>query len=548
MVVWSAKGSKTTPGVAADEVVIIDSEDAVAATKNKRMGYQNLADSLLDLSSVSSLTDGQTTILSTSLVAFEQGGSKFKASFVPNASTNLNISNQTQLEAELGTDLEIPDGDNVTITILDSFTLTKPFKIGLGSSLRIHGTTINVSITYTGASAMFQNTNPANLINILDITDILLIGDGTNSVFDLVGGLVLILDSMQFQGFDSLGTVEVPGNVISNVAIFDVDIGFVFINPANIIVDSVTLSNFAPLGITLFSVISNIAGSITFTNVLGPGTFAGDSLFFLDPNAPETLTYIITRSPSLTLGDFYQQGTIIAINSVADNGSGDTRFTTAASHGLRVGQVVVISDFATETTYNGTFIVTAVDTPITGTTFDAEIVFIATDTGNMNKASFDSTDVSVLSIGNQGEADSMFIAESGFEDAGAGVTTINTVDVPEVIVNANFAFANLERFGEGTSNQGQVIALDPSTRRYAVSYSGSLMKTGGSAIMGVVLLKNGSLVGFNPPRSPSSTSAQVGGVNIIELTENDTLQVGIINYTNDDDITATHVDLVINRA
>jgi len=146
---WSGKGSKASPGVAADEIMILDSQDAIAATKNKRMSYQNLSDSLLNLSSIAGLTNGQTTILSSSIVTFEQGGSKFKASFVPNASTVLNISNQPQLEAELGTDLEIANGINVTINVLESFTLTKPFKIGLASSVKIVGVTLRREILYT---------------------------------------------------------------------------------------------------------------------------------------------------------------------------------------------------------------------------------------------------------------------------------------------------------------------------------------------------------------------------------------------------------------
>jgi len=139
MVVWSSKGSKTTPGVAADQVMILDSEDAVAATKNKRMGFQNQADSYLNLSSVAGLTDGTPTILSSAQIVFEQGGSKFRTSFIPNPIRQVNVINQAQLESEFGTDIEIPNGDEITISINDSFTMTKPFKIGLGSSLEITG-------------------------------------------------------------------------------------------------------------------------------------------------------------------------------------------------------------------------------------------------------------------------------------------------------------------------------------------------------------------------------------------------------------------------
>lgn len=48
---WSDKGQKTDPGVAADQIMLLDSEDGNPATKNKRMDYQNLADTLSNLSS-----------------------------------------------------------------------------------------------------------------------------------------------------------------------------------------------------------------------------------------------------------------------------------------------------------------------------------------------------------------------------------------------------------------------------------------------------------------------------------------------------------------
>jgi len=275
MVVWSAKGAKGTPGVAADELMILDSEDAIDATKNKRMSYQNLADSLLDLSSISGLTDGESTILSTSLVAFEQGGSKFKASMRPNPSSQRNITSQAQLEAEFGTNLEMPDDESVTIQVDDSFTLTKPFKLGLNSSLRVFGSVLDVAITYTGPGAIFQNTNPANAFTTLDVAEILLIGDNTNDVFDIVGSLFLGLNRVRFQNFNSIGTIEVPGIVINSITLFNVSIGFVFINPVDFIINSAALVNFSPLEITLFSVISNVAGSVTFSNIVSSGIFAG---------------------------------------------------------------------------------------------------------------------------------------------------------------------------------------------------------------------------------------------------------------------------------
>jgi len=549
---WSAKGSKATAGVAADEVMILDSEDATLATKNKRMGFQNQADSFLNLSSIAGLTDGTSTILSTALMVFEEGGSKFKASLVPNATTNFNISNETQLDAELGINHEIPDGDDVTITVLESFTLTEPFKIGLGSSLKIQTHVLRREITYTGAGAMFQNTNPANSITTLELDNIFLLGNTTNSVFDVIGTLFVGINRVQFKDFNSLGTISNFSPVITSMVAIDVNIGLVFINPLVLTVDTGSLFNSSATGITLFSVISDIAGSVTFTNIISPGIFAGDSLLFLDPNGPSTFTYFINQSPKPIAGDFFQQGSAIAIDSVADNTSGFTRFTTAASHGLQVGQVVVISGFATETTYNKTAIVTAVDTPVTGTTFDAEIAFVATDTGSMTEQSLDSTDLPVLAIGNPNIQDSMFTANAGLDLSGAPVTVvITTANTPEVITSTSWLFDDLERFTISTNDDGELTVDDTATRRYRISYSGSIERVagGGQSSAGIIILKNGVNVTFNAPRlTISGAIVFLSGEDIVELTAGDTIQIGVINYATGADIEVTQISMVIGLA
>lgn len=67
------------------------------------------------------------------------------------------------------------------------------------------------------------------------------------------------------------------------------------------------------------------------------------------------------------------------ISSVADNG-GEAEFTTTLDHGLTVGDTIINRRF-TESTYNGTFVVSVVGTT---TTYELTgVSFVSTDTGHL---------------------------------------------------------------------------------------------------------------------------------------------------------------------
>jgi len=360
---------------------------------------------------------------------FQQDSLTFKGTMSPVPPNLIPVSNQTQLESILGSDLEIPDGEARTIVYLDSFTQSKPFKLGVNSAIEIFMATNRVSIVYSGAGSFVQMTTPGTSAANLSFPGILrLTGNGTNSVFDVKVTEGVSLETLILINFQDFGTIDSPAVNFSLLVLFGFTTGIILKNAVEFGGDQITIIQTGATGITALSIIGTTPTVTNVTSLLGT-LFAGDSLLFLDPNT--TGTSIITNS-TINLGDFYQQGTDIAINSVADNGSGKARFTTAASHGLIVGRPVVISGFVTETTYNGTFIVTAVDTPLTGTTFDVEeITFVATDTGNMNKASLDSTSPNSLSQDNAPANDSMASAQIGFTNVATPiVVSIVTQDVP----------------------------------------------------------------------------------------------------------------------
>lgn len=497
--------------------------------------------------SIDELLDIGDSQASDAVAAVHQDGITFKARKRPNPPRQINVTTQAQLESEFGSDIEIPDGQSFLINIDENMTLTKPIKIGLGSAVRIVGAVSSISLTYTGTGAMFQNTNPANAIDSFDIRLIRIAGNLTNNAFDLVGGVnsFFFVNTVQIIQFIDVGFVDIELVELQSLGMFANIQGLTIKDPAATSINVVVVDQ-TGLGITdmtAFSFIQSQPTLVILDDVRAINISAGESLVFFDPNAPVGASFVLTNATK-TLGNLFQPGIDIVAPAIGAGAGSSTDFDIDA-HGLVVGQTVVLKGFTTFTSYNGTFRVTAVNSV---NSVDIGVPFAGSEAGTMSAKSLDNTDVLVSSFNNPMEPDSMFTAESGYEDSGSPVTLITTIGVPEIIVNTNYGFSNLERFAEGITNEGQIITLDAATRRYSVSYSGSITKGGSSAIMGVVLLKNGVLAGFNPPMSPDVNAVQSSGINIIELTGNDTLQVGVVNYSSLDSLQVTHVDLVVNRA
>lgn len=488
--------------------------------------------------------DDPSKIIFENLSGFTKRDTALDVAKLGNAETLFTVESQADLEAALGTTLDIPDNEARTIVYQKSFTQTKPFLLGVGSTIELYVATNKVNITITGSSLAEMKT-PGTSGATLSIPSILrLTGDGTNKVFDLklTGGANFdILIATNFQDF---GTIESPAVNLSFIAIIGFTTGIVVKNANEVGGRAITVFQTGGTGITALSIIGTTP---TVTNIeqLNGTLFAGDSLLFLDPNT--TGRSKITNSTT-NLGDFYQQGTDIAIDSVADNGSGKARFTTAASHGLIVGRPVVLSGFAVETSYNVTGIVTAVDTPTTGTTFDIEeITFTATDTGNMNTASLDSTSPDSLSFDNDPAPDSMSSAQVGFTNTATPiVVSIVTQDVPVLIGGTQFIAANLERATATTG--GQITNLTRKTQNYPITFSALIEKdAGGTTDIGLLLIKNGSLVltdTFEIPHSVNAGIIQISATRDFELEDGDTLDLAVVNFDGTNDINVFQANIV----
>ena len=494
------------------------------------------------------LTDGSTTQTSAAVVAFSDGGTTFKGPIRPNPERQINVRNQAQLEAELGTDLEIADNERLTIALDDAFTLTKPFKLGLNSALEVFGSTNSADLTYTGVGALFQNTNPANLITDINLHNIRIVGNFTNSVFDIVGSTIVQATEAVFSSFDSLGTINNPFTLFSAVSFQGLTKGLILINPTNISVTRSSIVQFAPTGITSFTIKTNIPSIIDLNIARGLSFFAGDSLVFFDPNSPTGSIYTIEKS-NVVAGDLYQLGTDIVIDSVLDNG-GIAEFTSASAHGLVVGKPVVLSAFATSVNYNGTQIVTAIPT---ATTFETEAAFDVDETGNMNTSSLDSEDPIVFAEGNNGSLDSMTIAESRtngtLEVDGSGGIDVPIIDITPVAGDW-IEDPSTERFSVDTTT-GLVMYNGVNPVAVMIKYSLGASQTSGPAqtididlhINGIVQTK--STTTFTTVGVGSPVSVVYNGGNFV-INPGDTFQLFKDNITNTNNTDVTNTTLLIN--
>ena len=494
---------------------------------------------------ISELPDGTEKHTPESLSVIVQDGVTMKGSIRPSPAKFFPAMTQAQLEGQFGTDLIIPDGESWSISIKNDMTLTKPFKIGNGSSLEIFAGSINLNLTYTGTGALFQNENPANPIVSLDIHNMDITGDGTNDIFDVVVSFVVVTNDVLFNNFDNTGTLDSGFLDLRFTALQGVNSGFILKNLVVGTFNQMNLNQGATSNdLTFITVLSS-----SVTRVVARDCFSADSgssMFYLDPNSAVNSTFVIENTTG-SFTDVFRQGVAQAITSVTD-AAGAARFNLGGpAHNLSIGDFVIMNGFSTSS-YNGAFIVEVVPT---ATEFMLEgVAFVADDTGTLNPASLDSTDVKVMATNNFGSQDSMFTGDSGLEIFGSEITvTINTANVPEVITSTSWAFSNLERFSIGVNNEGQLVTDDVSVRRYNIVYSGTIEKVGGGSVdIGIILSKNGTDVSFNAPHTVNTGKIQITGSDIIELTDTDTLQVEAINYLDTANIDVSQISLVVSLA
>jgi len=453
---------------------------------------------------------------------------------------------ESDLETAFGPSIIIPDNDRVTVSWDADFEQTKPFRIGANASLEVVGSTIDLVPTYSGSTPWIQNENPANPINSFFIQNLIPKCTSGVDMYDIIGTGLFRSRFIRAENFDTVGSIDFPLTAFEFFRMQGFNNGMRIKNMLAFTMDTALMIQLTAKGITFVSFDSPIVGTATINNVRAGQSFAGDSLFSIDPNSLTDTSSVVENS-KITDGDFYQQGVDIPATAVIASGL-NTQFDIT-DHDLVIGRAVVLKGFTGFTAYNGTHFVTAVNGV---NSVDIGVGFLGADSsGIMNAASLDQTDIRVDARNNPGQPDSMFTGSAGLEIFGSEISSSSLAqNAFEVITSASWGFDNLERTSVGVSNEGQLVIDSPTPIKYNISYNGTIEKTGGGGTdIGIILIKNGSEeIAFNPPHTTNSGKIQIFGSDLVELEGTDTLQVAVKNYdTGAAVIVISQISLVLSK-
>jgi len=494
---------------------------------------------------ISELPDGSATQLTTAVCAIEQDGTTFKTSVRPNPVDQIHVTSETQLTSALGGSLIIPAGVTTTVFFDDSFSIASPILIGAAATVEFISDQASTNIVWTGTGALFQLESTAAAI--FRITNLNLIGDGTNDLFDLSVISTFSLNELVLSNFLSLGTID-GTTLLSRLTMANCTRGLVIKNYAGSNVDSVVGANITTsANITWLSFIGG-TGDVGAQNLnIVNATGATNNMLFFDPNGTGSFQ---VNTTGITNANLFQAGTDIAITLVADNGSGDARFT-AVAHGIEVGKAVILSGFAVSTTYNGTFVVTAQTT----NTFDVDVTFTATDIGSVTEQSLTETSLNVIAQNNEGVKDSLSAAETDS-------TTAILVDII-----SQGAFVAIQKVTPISGDFDE----DPATERFSVDISTGIITydgvapltaiisfqcravkvSGGDPDVTVSLFQNGvksdkTDITVTAPVDPGGLAIYTGG--LFSIVNGDIFGLRIANISGTSDITVSDLTLTIREA
>lgn len=158
----------------------------------------------------------------------------------------------------------------------------------------------------------------------------------------------------------------------------------------------------------------------------------------------------------------------------------------------------------------------------------------------------DQTDPQVLTKNNGDRADSMVSAQVGFTNIATPIVVpIVTQDVPVLIGGTDFIANNLERATADTA--GQITNLSKRTKKYSITFSGLIEKAGGGTTdIGILIVKNGSLVltnTFQIPHSVNSGIIQISATRTFKLADGDTIELAVVNFDGTADVNVSQANI-----
>jgi len=422
-------------------------------------------------------------------------------------------------------------GDSIVLSGFDDANYNGTFDVQA-----VAASTFEVTATFGATGKGFLTTSPLTITTVADAGG----GDITLTT-DITHGLS-VSDQVQLSGFDDAnynGLFTVTA-VNAGARTFDVTATF-------------TATGTGVMDIAI-SAVADGGGPVTTITLVSGGTgyVVGDELTITGDtstasNARITVdavtSGVITAFTKLVGGSGYTSaGESVTLSEGTGSSAtatvtitGDITLTSTTAHGLKVGKMTVLQDFA-DSNYNGTFIVNA----ISGLTFNVTATFTATGVGTMNANSANSASLEVTAQNNPGVADSMVAGEISLFDSGGLLVSTTTTAVPVAIGSSTWQATSLERtsVNSATAGDGKLKYIGIETSDFTVDYSATIkMASGPGQVVGINLLRtrSASTIAVEPnairlTSTGNTTYIFLQSTTTVNLQTDDELEVAVVNY------------------
>lgn len=344
----------------------------------------------------------------------------------------------TSIEIETAADLDalasvgvITFSQTTTLVIQGPITTPNRFVID-GGTLKFFASDFSATLTYSGTDTFISGTGGIRT----EATD--LVASSTGTLFDMtnptgINNRAVNLRGTALVGWTSMGSIEdFAALVLANVGFASVIDGIDLIN-TNIQTSGVGFIGAAPSNLGAFFRFTGTSALSLDMTLIQAALPSGAKILRIDPAIGADSSISISNN-SILSGELFDvtggtTGTFTAvadavvsaesITSVTDS-SGVARFNFTAPPTLFVNQEVVISTFITNTSYNGTFLITA-----TGANFFevSSIAFGSDETGSFLSNSITLTETSTTLI----DGDTIVIKTDMATDYDGGAIVYNQI-------------------------------------------------------------------------------------------------------------------------
>ena len=368
-------------------------------------------------------------------------------------------------------ELFIPDGTATTIFYDASFTQSKVWKLGAGSSLELARTSSSVELTLsdTMSDYFISMKNPdTETFGVIVLDGRLVIKEqtpDTNTLFYLKASPTSrfeISNNISVEEVKWVGAVVNEGTTpfvytIQNSVFRNVRQGISIVNGLGEIENFGSLKGASPAAFDRKTSLSFVSDDAVATDyVVGDTkliTLPTEAGIYFRPTTNVTTRYVVRDTDILGGGDGLKTDiTPITINSVQDDGNNKAQFNVTATEEPVLGEVVENSGFTTNTAYNKARPVIAQGSGF----YVLDIPFGSDESGgSFQTGSAQSDNINVVSKNNIAIATSMIVG--GFKNNG----TVNVGNPGSTFVDFDFsadpivALTNQERFNIIDADTGE---------------------------------------------------------------------------------------------